>query len=134
MVFFNTRIGYIYKFQIFLMFQMFEKCGKVASVTIARKKDPKKPGSLLSMGYGFVEFKRKESADEAVKTLQVLLFVLCFLTDGQLKRKKGGKCILTRRQRAKTLRNRIVLLFQLNYDTIGLTNLSCTMSYKIRLN
>lgn len=51
--------------------QLFEKCGKVADVTIARKKDPKKPESFLSMGYGFVEFKKKESADEAIKTLQV---------------------------------------------------------------
>jgi len=65
---------------------MFEKCGKVASVTIARKKDPKKPGSLLSMGYGFVEFKRKGSADEAIKTLQHKM-----LDDHQLELKKSHR-------------------------------------------
>ena len=27
-------------------------------------------GNLLSMGYGFVEYKKKKSADKAMKTLQ----------------------------------------------------------------
>ena len=58
---------------------MFEKCGKVTSVTIARKKDPKKPDSLLSMGYGFVEFKRRGSADEAIKVLQVFFKFAVYL-------------------------------------------------------
>ncbi|BES97847.1 RNA recognition motif. (a.k.a. RRM, RBD, or RNP domain) [Nesidiocoris tenuis] len=48
----------------------FESCGKIASVTVARKKDPKKPGSWLSMGYGFVHFFLKSSLNEALKKLQ----------------------------------------------------------------
>nr|CAD7403642.1 unnamed protein product [Timema cristinae] len=35
-----------------------------------KEKDPKKPGELLSMGYGFIQFKKKASADKALKTLQ----------------------------------------------------------------
>ncbi|XP_069705771.1 probable RNA-binding protein 19 [Periplaneta americana] len=48
----------------------FKKCGPIHEVTVAKKKDPKNPGQLLSMGYGFIQFKRKASADKALKTLQ----------------------------------------------------------------
>jgi multiple RNA-binding domain-containing protein 1 len=44
--------------------------GKVYNVTIAKKKDPKKPGQSLSMGYGFVQFYKKQQANEALKSLQ----------------------------------------------------------------
>ncbi|CAF0981643.1 unnamed protein product [Didymodactylos carnosus] len=39
-------------------------------VFIAKKKDLKQPGTFLSMGYGFVEFKSKTFVDEALKRLQ----------------------------------------------------------------
>ncbi|KAF6204118.1 hypothetical protein GE061_002458 [Apolygus lucorum] len=48
----------------------FQKCGRIASVTVAKKKDPKKPGALLSMGYGFVHFYLKSALNEALKTRQ----------------------------------------------------------------
>ncbi|XP_039292425.1 probable RNA-binding protein 19 isoform X2 [Nilaparvata lugens] len=48
----------------------FSKCGKISSVTIARKKDPATAGALLSMGYGFVQFYKKKSVDQALKLLQ----------------------------------------------------------------
>lgn len=50
--------------------QHFSKCGKVHSVTIAKKKDPRNPGQFLSMGYGFVQYVRKEDANAALKELQ----------------------------------------------------------------
>ncbi|KAG6452797.1 LOW QUALITY PROTEIN: probable RNA-binding protein 19 [Manduca sexta] len=50
--------------------QHFSSCGKLYSVTIAKKKDPKRPGQFLSMGYGFVQYYRKEHANEALKSLQ----------------------------------------------------------------
>ncbi|XP_046556854.1 probable RNA-binding protein 19 [Haliotis rubra] len=49
---------------------MFERCGNVKYATISKKKDFKNPGEFLSMGYGFVEYTRKSSADKALKTLQ----------------------------------------------------------------
>ncbi|XP_065213058.1 probable RNA-binding protein 19 [Planococcus citri] len=48
----------------------FKNCGKIANVTVARKKDPKKSDALLSMGYGFIQFYRKNSTNVALKTLQ----------------------------------------------------------------
>ncbi|XP_014367177.2 probable RNA-binding protein 19 [Papilio machaon] len=48
----------------------FKNCGKIHSVVVAKKKDPKNPGEFLSMGYGFVQFYRKTQANEALKTLQ----------------------------------------------------------------
>ncbi|CAK1580385.1 unnamed protein product [Parnassius mnemosyne] len=48
----------------------FRNCGKIHSVIIAKKKDPKNPGQFLSMGYGFVQFYRKQQATEALKSLQ----------------------------------------------------------------
>lgn len=50
--------------------QKFEKCGKLKAAYIAKKKDLKNPGKFLSMGYGFVEYIKKQSADKALKTLQ----------------------------------------------------------------
>ena len=46
---------------------------------MAKKKDPKKAGSMLSMGYGFVEYKKSESADKAIKLLQVNWFIFYFV-------------------------------------------------------
>ncbi|KAL4715426.1 hypothetical protein ACJJTC_015329 [Scirpophaga incertulas] len=48
----------------------FSTVGKVYNVTIARKKDPKKSGQMLSMGYGFVQFYTKQETNEALKRLQ----------------------------------------------------------------
>lgn len=48
----------------------FKKIGPLHSVTIAKKKDLNNPGHFLSMGYGFVQFKHKQSAQEALKQLQ----------------------------------------------------------------
>ncbi|KAF4528765.1 hypothetical protein B566_EDAN016952 [Ephemera danica] len=48
----------------------FSKCGKIASANVAKKKDTRNPGQTLSMGYGFVQFQAKSSADKALKTLQ----------------------------------------------------------------
>eukprot|EP00794_Sanderia_malayensis_P013983 gene13983-15441_t len=66
--------------------KLFEKCGEVVTVTVARKKDPKKPNEMLSMGYGFVEFARSADADEAMKTLQHAM-----LEDHQLELKKSHR-------------------------------------------
>ena len=38
--------------------------------TIARKKDVKNPGSMLSMGYGFITFRNSRYANEALKNMQ----------------------------------------------------------------
>ncbi|XP_037514076.1 LOW QUALITY PROTEIN: probable RNA-binding protein 19 [Rhipicephalus sanguineus] len=48
----------------------FEQCGPIHEVTIAKKKDTKNPGQLLSMGYGFVQFKQRKAAKQALKQLQ----------------------------------------------------------------
>ncbi|EZA55442.1 hypothetical protein DMN91_001735 [Ooceraea biroi] len=49
----------------------FGKCGPLHYVMIATKKDPENPSNKLSMGYGFVRYKRKVDADRALKTLQM---------------------------------------------------------------
>lgn len=50
--------------------QHFEKYGSVASVMIATKPNPKVPGERLSQGFGFVQFHKRTSADDALKYLQ----------------------------------------------------------------
>jgi len=42
----------------------------VCSATISRKKNPKKSGETLSMGYGFVQFFKSSDAEKALKLLQ----------------------------------------------------------------
>ncbi|KAI1414855.1 RNA-binding domain-containing protein [Hypoxylon sp. FL1857] len=39
------------------------------SAQVKTKKDPKKPGQLLSMGFGFVSFSNKENAEAALKVM-----------------------------------------------------------------
>ncbi|NXX93788.1 RBM19 protein, partial [Centropus bengalensis] len=48
--------------------ETFSKVGAVKSCTVSRKKD--KAGTLLSMGFGFVEYKKPESAQKALRRLQ----------------------------------------------------------------
>ncbi|XP_023701219.1 probable RNA-binding protein 19 [Paramormyrops kingsleyae] len=48
--------------------EVFSKCGPVRSCTISKKKD--KTGVLLSMGYGFVEYKTPKAAQKALRQLQ----------------------------------------------------------------
>ena len=42
----------------------------IYSATISRKKNPKKPGETLSMGYGFVQFYKYADAEKALKVVQ----------------------------------------------------------------
>ncbi|NXI64541.1 RBM19 protein, partial [Anseranas semipalmata] len=48
--------------------ETFSKVGAVKSCTISKKKD--KAGTLLSMGFGFVEYRKPESAQKALRRLQ----------------------------------------------------------------
>ncbi|XP_019394888.1 PREDICTED: probable RNA-binding protein 19 [Crocodylus porosus] len=48
--------------------ETFSKVGAVKSCTISKKTD--KAGTLLSMGFGFVEYKKPENAQKALKQLQ----------------------------------------------------------------
>lgn len=49
---------------------VFHNKGVIKSCRIATKKDMKNPGSLLSLGFGFVEFASKEEAKNAIASLQ----------------------------------------------------------------
>ncbi|WAR01970.1 RBM19-like protein [Mya arenaria] len=52
------------------LIQHFSSCKTFKSASIAKKKDLKNPGQQLSMGYGFVEFRSPNGAQEALKTMQ----------------------------------------------------------------
>merc|ERR1711936_385087 len=47
----------------------FQTCGQIQSANVATKKDMKS-GESLSMGFGFVTFYLKSSAEKALKSLQ----------------------------------------------------------------
>lgn len=55
----------------FIILQHFSRCGAIHYATIATKKDPKAPNEKLSMGYGFVRYKYKVDAEQALKQLQM---------------------------------------------------------------
>lgn len=48
--------------------EVFSRVGMVKSCSVSRKKS--KAGELLSMGFGFVEYRKPEQADRALKQLQ----------------------------------------------------------------
>lgn len=66
----------------------FESCGKIANVTVARKKDPNHPGQLLSMGYGFIQFYRQKSVNEALKIKQMSM-----LDDHSIELKRSNRTL-----------------------------------------
>ncbi|KAI7834137.1 hypothetical protein BX661DRAFT_176691 [Kickxella alabastrina] len=49
---------------------VFDGVDGLASVTIRRKKDPKRAGKWLSMGFGFVEYKSAKAARQAMEAFQ----------------------------------------------------------------
>jgi multiple RNA-binding domain-containing protein 1 len=53
--------------------RLFSELTGFRSAKIATKRDPSKPGSVLSMGFGFVEFDSVENAKLALKSLKVRL-------------------------------------------------------------
>jgi len=49
---------------------LFQAIGEVRSATVAKKKDMKRQGQMLSMGFGFVEMKTPEAAMMAMRKIQ----------------------------------------------------------------
>lgn len=49
--------------------EVFEPLPGYLTATVKTRTDPKRPGEILSMGFGFVEFKTKEQAGNAIKAL-----------------------------------------------------------------
>ncbi|CAN9513262.1 unnamed protein product [Ophioblennius macclurei] len=68
--------------------ETFSKCGKLKSCTISKKKD--KTGKVLSMGYGFVQYQKAESAQKALRQLQH-----CNVDDHQLELKISERAAKT---------------------------------------
>lgn len=50
--------------------QHFAVLGKIHSVQVALKKDPDNPQKPISLGYGFIQFKRKATAERALQEMQ----------------------------------------------------------------
>lgn len=48
----------------------FKTCGPIHEVSVAMKKDPKNPQQLISLGYGFIQFKKRADSEKTLKTLQ----------------------------------------------------------------
>lgn len=49
----------------------FKHIGKIHHAQIAIKKDPDNPQNKISLGYGFIQFKKKNSAEKALKTMSI---------------------------------------------------------------
>lgn len=47
----------------------FKKLGPIHSIQVAMKKDPYNPKEKISLGYGFLQFKKKASADKALREM-----------------------------------------------------------------
>lgn len=48
----------------------FQKLGTIHMVQVAMKKDPENAQNRISLGYGFIQFKRKAVAEKALSTMQ----------------------------------------------------------------
>lgn len=49
----------------------FKHIGKIHTVQVARKKDPENPQNKISLGYGFIQFKKRVSTERALKNMQM---------------------------------------------------------------
>ncbi|XP_073438658.1 probable RNA-binding protein 19 [Dendrobates tinctorius] len=66
--------------------QVFSKAGEVKTCSISKKKD--KQGTFLSMGYGFVEYRKPEHAQKALRQLQH-----CTIDDHQIEVKLSERAV-----------------------------------------
>ncbi|KAJ6639202.1 putative RNA-binding protein 19 [Pseudolycoriella hygida] len=48
----------------------FQKLGSIHLIQVAMKKDPEDPQNRISLGYGFIQFKKKAVAEKALSTMQ----------------------------------------------------------------
>ncbi|KAL5276299.1 RBM19 family protein [Megaselia abdita] len=48
----------------------FKKLGLIHSIQVAMKKDPQNPKEKISLGYGFIQFKKKATAEKALRQMQ----------------------------------------------------------------
>lgn len=48
----------------------FRHLGSIHLIQVAKKKDPDHPTQMISLGYGFIQFKQKSGAERALKTMQ----------------------------------------------------------------
>lgn len=48
----------------------FRKLGAIHMIQVAMKKDPENPQNRITLGYGFIQFKRKAVAERALSTMQ----------------------------------------------------------------
>lgn len=85
---------------------LFEKMPGFALAIIKTKPDPKKSGSTLSMGFGFVEFKSKDEAETAITALND------YILDGhklqlKLSHRQGSQSSSTAKKSTKT--NKIII-------------------------
>ena len=48
----------------------FERVGPVRSVSVPQKKDKKNPGKMLSLGFGFVQYRTSKDAAKAIRSMQ----------------------------------------------------------------
>ncbi|XP_043835763.1 probable RNA-binding protein 19 isoform X2 [Dromiciops gliroides] len=80
--------------------EVFSKVGTVKSCTVSKKKN--KTGALLSMGFGFVEYKKPEQAQKALRQLQG-----CLVDDHKLEVKiseRAVKPVVTSARQKQTAR------------------------------
>lgn len=49
----------------------FKHIGPIHHIQVAQKKDPENPRNRISLGYGFIQFKKKASAEKALKTMLI---------------------------------------------------------------
>lgn len=49
----------------------FKHIGKIHHVQVATKKDPENPHNKISLGYGFIQFKHKTTAEQALRDMQI---------------------------------------------------------------
>lgn len=48
----------------------FKKLGLIHSIQVAMKKDPMNPREKVSLGYGFIQFKKRATAEKALREMQ----------------------------------------------------------------
>lgn len=48
----------------------FKRLGMIHSIQVAMKKDPQNPKEKISLGYGFIQFKRKATSEKALREMQ----------------------------------------------------------------
>uniref|UniRef100_A0A1B0GB28 RRM domain-containing protein n=1 Tax=Glossina morsitans morsitans TaxID=37546 RepID=A0A1B0GB28_GLOMM len=90
------------------IYNHFKSLGAIHTVEIAKRRDTNNPQDILSLGYGFIQFKKASTADKALKIMQFTT-----IDGNQVELKRSDRILKDREDQVKVQRKKVSLTKQI---------------------